>query len=358
MMTTSLSDSFDAWKQDPEGFFRHHRRLFGHLIRKHGFYGHLNCNQFEGTVELIALRMTEQPAIKRLNVYAGTIPFLLYYIKILQREVVNLSQAEDADLLKNSPNTLILKYQPLMSFIISKVLASHNSTNDLKLDMEQEVILDLMDKTDYIIENYQDTMLFRNYIWSIIYNSLLNQLKSRKWKNHRVLPFSPMVYTYDETECDRVFYIDAGFKCFNEILFSYKNNRMKLEVCLKVILSLPFTCFDLKALFRPGDSSLLTTEIMQLCQELNEKTKAAGYNQGQRFAIIGPLLNKAFNTKALYESYLHWTNDQIQKMISKLNNGKPQQFNRETFAILAEMYFMKYYGGHAPNEQALIVDSN
>ncbi len=357
MMTTSLSDGFDAWKQDPEGFFRHHRKLFGHLIRKHGFYGHLNCHQFEGTVALIALRMTEQPAVRRLNGYAGTIPFLLYYIKILQREVVNLSQAEDVDLLKNSPNTLILKYQPLMSFIISKVLASRNSSNDLKFDLEQEVILDLMNKADYINEYYQDTMLFRNYIWSIIYNSLLNQLKSRKWKNHRVLQFPPAVYAFDETDYDRVFYIDAGFKRLNEILFSYKNDRIKLEVCLKVIFSLPCTCFDLKALFSPGNSSLSTPELMQLCLELNEKTKAAGYSQSQRFAIISPLLNRAFGAKALHESYLHWTNDQIQHMISKLNNGKQQRFNRETFAILAEMYFMKFYGGHAPNEHALVVDS-
>ncbi len=349
-MMAQPSNNFDAWKTDPPGFFNRHHNLFTSIIHKHYFSGHLNEKKRKEATILIGQQMSSKPAVNSLKLFTGEASFIVYYLKILEKEIASFSQEEDLSLLKSAPKELILKYKPLVSFIISKVASRHKTVFEIKHDLEQEVLLSLFDKTGYIKKHYNHKMLFRNYIWSIIYYSLLNQLKSKKWNYTSIIGLDYVFELEDKAEDqDFIFCLYDGFRHLDHIMHSYGKQRAKLELCLKTVFSIPVSCNDLIALLADNAELLSKDELKKICRELNHKNQAAGYNQMERFAIIGPLLNKVFDTQSKSGSHLHWTNDQVHLVVNKLNNGGNRCFNRETFSILLELYFMKYYDSITSN---------
>ncbi len=358
-VTTQSSYSFDTWKKDPAGFFNLQEEWFARIIRKHYFCGHLTEKKREEAIRLIKQRMCGSSAINSLKTYSGRATFTVYYIKILKNEITAYSQDEDITLLNTAPRELVLKYKPLVDFIVSKAASTYKAVFEIKHDLEQEVLLSLFDKTDYIKKHYNQKTLFRNYLWSIIYYTLLNHLKSRKWKH---ITLDGLDYVFDIADKiedhDFVFCLYDGFRHIDHIMHSYGKQRAKLEICLKVIFSIPVSSSDLCTLFTNHNEIPPTDELGKTCQELNQKTQAAGHNQTQRFAIISPLINKAFDNQSKSDSHLHWTNKQILIIIDKLNSGDTRCFNRETFSILLEMYFMKYYDSKPLNPAPKVVYIN
>lgn len=352
-----LADNYDAWKQDPAGFFNRHRDLFKSIIRKQYFRGHLNDDELEETIGLIGQRMNGSTASKSLNTYSRKATFLIFYIKILDSEIIAFSQEEDILLLNTAPRILFLKYKPLVSFILAQIATTRKHVAVIKHDLEQELMLELISKTAYIKKHYKPNMLFRNYVWSIIYYSLLNQLKSKKWKRFAGDSLDQVFEMTDQaTDHDFIFCLHDGFRQLAHIMHSYEKQRPKLELFLKIVFSIPVSCSDLYVLFKHEDEPPPKEEIEKACMDLNYKNQAAGFNQTERFAIVSRLLNRAFNKKTKTDSFLHWVNEQIQKIIEKLNTGGARCFNRETFAMLLEMYFMKYCDGNALNNGMKVVN--
>ena len=348
-MTTIAGDTFEAWKNDPAAFFRKHRDMLARITRKHCYFGHLNKHQFEKLIDRLEGRMAEESVVQEIRKYSGKAVFLVYYIRVLEKQVVILSQEDDVRLLHENPQNLMLKYQPLVSYIVSKVFYSNNHPASIQGDLEQEIIQELIEKADYIRGNYDPSLLFRNYIWSVINHSFLNQLKKRKWRFNFGYEQGPDAeLQVQEIGSDYLLCLEDGFRQFREILHSYNHERAKLEICLKAAFSLPSLCSDFITLFDPAKSSFTEEEIETICRELNKSTRVNGFSQSQRFAIIEPLLSKAFKANARVESYLHWTNEQVAKIILKLNQNGLRCFNRDTFKILVEMYYMKYYCHQAP----------
>jgi DNA-directed RNA polymerase specialized sigma24 family protein len=348
-MQATANDSFEAWEKDPGGFFGKHREMLARIARRHCFYGHLNQRSFEGLIEHLYVRMLEDSVAQEIRQYSGRAAFLVFYIRIFEKQVVALSQEEDIRLLNDDPKSLIIKYQPLVNFIVSKILFSKTHSASIQNDLEQEIIRELIEKADYIRANYNPSMLFRNYIWKVINNSFLNQLKKKKWQfNFGCDENETEEPEARETACDLLMCMDDGFRQLRDIILSYNHDRARLEICLKAAFSLPSTCSELLTAAGDGESGFTKQEIENICQALNNSTKAGGYNQAQRFSIIEPLLNRSFKINTRAESHLHWTNQQVARMILKLNQNGLRCFNRETFAILVEMYYMKYCSRQAP----------
>lgn len=350
VMLSLDANNYDAWKKDCAGFFNRHKDLFANIIKKKYYYGHLNDNKLKDLTRVIAKRMNSKSVRENLKTYNHKASFLVFYIKNLENEITDFSQEEDIMLLNTAPQNLILKYKPLIRLIITKIGKTRKDVLDIQNDLEQEIVLSFINKTDYIKRHYKPDMLFRNYFWSIVNYSLLNQLKSKKWKKYAGASLDHVFDLADKNDDhDVVFCLNEGFRQLGEIMISYGKKQAKLELCLKALLSIPSSCIDLYALF--GNNNIVPPihELEEACMDLNNKIQAAGFSQIQRFSIICPLLNMAFKTKSKANSYLHWTNCQFQIIIDKLNKGGVRCFNRETFSIFLEMYFMKYCDGKALN---------
>jgi hypothetical protein len=336
------NNSFDDWQQDPPEFLRKHKGLVHRIITKNSFHGHLNSKQLNETIEKIAGRMLEEAATQSLLQYEGKAAFLVYYLKILVNETVRYNQEEDMRLLEADFNTLVMKYTPLIAYLVSKLTISGGQEDDTRKGLEQETATGIMEKADYIRKHYKPEKIFRNYIWSVIENSLLNQVKVKKIN---LLPIEG-VNLEKETpapgfSADQSLCLEDGFRHLQQIILSYNHEHTKLELCLKTVYSLKCTCNDMLAMFDKNKEGQ-AEEFGLICEELNKSLKAEGFTQSHRFEVIAPVLNLADGTKTFAESYLRWTNERIAEIILLLNQKGLRCIDRKTFAVLVEYYFMDY----------------
>lgn len=344
------NDTFDEWQQDPAEFLRRHRGLVARIITKKGFYGHLNQKQLNETLDAIAGRMLQEAATQSLLKYEGKAAFLVYYLKILVNETVVYNQEEDMLLLEKDFNTLVMKYRPLINYLISKLIPGGSKYGEIKEEMLQETLTFILEKADYIREHYKPGKLFRNYFWSVIDHSLLNQVKQKKIKMGPINdPDLEKEIPAADLSSDQKLCIDDGYRHLRQIILSYNHEHPKLELCLKIVYSLKCTCNDLLAMFEKNADGQ-EREFGVICDELNNSIKAKGFTQSRRFEVIAPVLNLADGTKTFAESYLRWTNERIAEIILLLNQKGLGCIDRKTFAVLVEYYFMDYRGRNNPEK--------
>jgi DNA-directed RNA polymerase specialized sigma24 family protein len=280
--------------------------------------------------------------------YEGKAAFLVFYLKVLVNETVRYNQEEDLQLLENDFNTLVMKYRPLIAYLISKLIPGGSTYDEIKEELLQETATEIMEKADYIREHYRPGKPFRNYIWSVIDHSLLNQVKHKKIKMGPVEDLNPEKDTpAADLSSDQKLCLEDGYRYLRQIILSYNHEHPKLEVCLKTAYSLKCTCQDLLAMFEKNADDQ-TEEFRLICEELNKSLKAEGFTQSRRFEVIAPVLNLSDGTKTFAESYLRWTNEQIAEIILLLNQKGLCCIDRKTFAVLVEYYFMDYCCRNTP----------
>jgi RNA polymerase sigma factor (sigma-70 family) len=236
---------------------------------------------------------------------------------------------------------LAVKYQSLVKYQVSKLVVSTNRQAHECDDMVQETLLALIEKKDYLREHFNPDKLFRNYLWTIIINILLNLLKSNQRYIHLNLDISAASGIQSE-QWNPELQIGIKDSCrqFEKIISQYGNDRPKLELCIKTALSIPLSVRDVEELFHQKNE-ILSREAEILCEQLNKSTKSGGFSQGERFSLLAPLLRRYDKSQTNPASYLHWTNHQITQIILKLNMNGLNGYTKETFSILAEMYFIK-----------------
>jgi hypothetical protein len=336
------NDSFDDWQQDPPEFLRKNKGLVHRIITKNCFYGHLNQNQLSEAVDAIAGRMLEEPATQSLLQYEGKAAFLVFYLKIAVNETVRYNQEEDMLLLGKDFNTLVMKYRPLIAYLISKLIPGGSNYDELKVDLEQETITSILEKAEYIRGHYIPGKLFRNYIWSVIDHSLINQVKAKKIiVEHPNDPNPEKETPAAGLSSDQKLCLEDSYRHLRQIILSYNHEHPKLELCLKTAYSLKCTCDDLLAMFDKNTEDQ-SEEFGLVCEELNNSIKAKGFTQSRRFEVIAPVLNSSDGTKTFAGSYLRWTNERIAEIILLLNQNGLGCIDRETFAVLVEYYYMDY----------------
>jgi DNA-directed RNA polymerase specialized sigma24 family protein len=345
MQTTDLN-SFEAWEKNPEDFFRCHREMLADITRKSEYFRHLNKREIAGFVDdRLVQKMLEEGTKEQLNGFDKKEVFLVFYLRIVQKQFVLLSHEEDIWLLKHNPGNLSRKYESMIDSIAHKVLShTHYSTGTLD-DLKQEFSEELIRKAGYILKHYDTSLPFKSYLWKVIKNSFINQLEKGKLK---ICPGSPFADNSDKLAAGDLnpelkLCIKEGCRQFKDILESYNHDRARLEVSLKTLLSLRVSHDDISKLFETDETCPAPEEIEAVCQTLNESVKAQGFNQAYRFSIIEPSLNKAFKTNTDAKSHLHWTNIRIAEIIIHLNEKGLSCFDRDTFVEMVELYYMKYF---------------
>ncbi len=344
-MKTAEFHTFESWENNPGGFLQNHREMLARVVGRSDYFRHLNNREILEFVDnKLQQKMLEEGVQQQIRGFEGEPAFLVYYLRIAQKQFVDLSHEEDIWLLKNNPGNLSRKYEPMIDSIAHKVLSNTHYPAYLLDDLKQEFSEELIRKATYILSHYDTSLPLRSYLGKVIRNSFLNQLIKGKLK---FCPGTPITRMVDEQAADDLnpelkLCIKEGCRQFKDMLESYKHDRVRLEISLKTLLSLPVSCNDISALFNTDDTSPAPEEVEAVCRALNESVKAQGFNQAYRFSIIMPLLNRAFKTNTDAKSHLHWTNIRIAEIILNLNKKGLSCFDRNTFAEMVEQYFMKY----------------
>lgn len=338
-----MVNDFEIWRSNPQNYFVRHRSLVISIFHQCYFAGHTDKRLIQQTETDLEHLMVSVAVTKRLMAYQGMTDFLLFYSKILKDVVVQYSQDEDLRLLHSDFHLLILKYKPLIDKLVDERIRILPEFEPERQDMIQQIFENLLSKHETILIQYDSEQNFRNYLWKIIKNECVNSFQR---ENKHIRRFVPMLQGNDEIFDPSDFYDDLvvkeTFRIFDGIINSYTISKKKLVVCLKVILSVKISLFDLTQLFNDHQSGYSRKELEDISKNL---TSGGETLRGIliRFHLIRPVLNLAEKANTDEHSYWRWTNQQIIHAINYLNNKHGMNFDRETLKILAEKYFEDFY---------------
>ena len=344
---------FDRWGSDPGKFYLNHAQLFRRVIGKSCFTGHLDEQKHNRFLKEIRERMNSSHVMEQLQSFQQQSTFLVFFIVILKKEVTAYSQEEDLRILNGNFNLLMLKYQPLVKQICSRLLEFYEQLKPVSKDIHQQIMANLLFRKEKIVSSYKPDHLFRNFFWSIIKNEGKNLVTSELRKYSKTISleeeFINMINTGNSTD-DGLLVQDA-LRLFHEKTLAYLHIRAKLILCLKIVHHIKIDAKDLTALFNHQIGKNYQHKVDKVIDIL--EGEIAGIDQAgilQRFMIVEELLNIAGQTETEAHSYWRWTNMQVNHIIEYLNNKYIMQFNRESFKVLIDLYFNNYYEQPAPKK--------
>jgi hypothetical protein len=343
---------FDRWENDPGKFYLGHALLFGRVIGKSCFTGHLDEHKRYRFLEEIRERMNTSHVMEQLQSFQQQSTFLVFYIVILKKEVTMYSQEEDLRLLNGSFNLIMLKYQPLVKQICSRLLEFYEQLKPVSKDIHQQIMANILSRKEKIVSSYKPEHLFKNYFWSIIKNEGKNLVTSELRKHSKTIPlekgFIGMMKT--RTSTDDGLLVQDTLMLLHEKTLAYLHIRTKLIVCLKIVCNVKIDAKDLTALFNHRAGKDYHNKVDKAIDKL-EREITSNDHAGilLRFKIVEELLNMAEQAETDAHSYWRWTNIQINHITEYLNNKHMMRFDRDSFNALIDRYFY-YYDQSAPKK--------
>lgn len=278
-------------------------------------------------------------AISRLSRFGHKSSFLLFYTAILKDVVIEQNQEEDITLLVNEFNSLIIKYQPMVNIIIDNLLPLYGVSFDLRSDVIQQLLVNLLGKRNAILSSYDFQRLFRNFIWKIAENEARNILRHERSKQIPNKPPDAFITGggFDLSSPERRLALQDAVYSFQSKLFSYMHLKHKLIFCLKVHYHHYIYPEDILKLF--GKVPELPVNNFQVTSDLLNQSEESETGKLHRFELVKAFLNSADNSQTDAQSYWRWTNHEISKIIMYLNNKHLMELNHQSFGFLLDYYF-------------------
>ncbi|NCA79359.1 MAG: sigma-70 family RNA polymerase sigma factor [Sphingobacteriia bacterium] len=330
---------YRIWKASSRKFIKLNKMKLCGLVAQKCFLGHLSANGKDEWCKKVLLLMESDEVKRSLAAFSQRGSFMVFYLSHLNDLVRQYSQNEDIHLLHHDFNSLVLKYSPLVKKVIFD-LCEHIDDENLKIrDVEQQVLENLLKKKDKIRQLFDGEGLFSNYFWAVIKNESKNLIKAAmKHSGRFVNPEYEFFRMLQNDEVTGTLVIYDAMQLFEDVLKLYFSTTAKLIVCLKIVLKLPVLAFELEALFVASKQKpIVLAEHLPNMESIHNKGILEGFERYQK------LLNIADQSETDSASYWRWTNLQIKKMISLINQKHTMTFDRETFSTLAELYFENYY---------------
>jgi len=339
-----MDDDFELWKTAPG---KYTFRLMGDLIevfKNRVFSGHLQKKQLQ-KVEYDLMRKMESEEVRKILLnYQANCDFTPFYLKIFSDICLSYSQKEDLILMQNDFPTLVLKYKPLVEIVVNIQIRGYLSFKNIQEDFVQQIIESLLNKQAVILANFNTSLLFRNYLWTIIKNESVNIVtRETRFRKHYINVCENELPAQDKTANPiNNLMLDDVFRLFDLVVNGYTVRKAKFIVCLKVELFLECSFNDLEKLISGAKNTISKEKISQIVLQLSEgHLKATGILH--RFSIVKPLLNMADCSNTDENSYWRWTNKQIDDAIIFLNAHYAMRLDREVFKIMVEKYFANYF---------------
>lgn len=335
-----MSDrDYDKWRASHRSFFIYHKELFSRVISKNSFVNHRSDSEKHEWEQKMMLCMELPEALSRLGRFGHKSSFLVFYTAILKDVVIAQNQEEDVRLLTKDFHTLIIKYQPMVNIVIDNLLPFSGVSFDLRTDVIQQLLVNLLGKRNAIFMSYDFQRLFRNFFWKIAENEAKNILRSERSKQMPNTTPDDIVAGggFDLSSPERRLVLQDAVCSFQSKLMTYLHLRHKLILCLKVHYHHYIYPDDIRRLFQNVPE--LPVNNYQVTSDLLNHTKESETGKLHRFELVRAFLNYADKSQTDAQSYWRWTNHEITKIIMYLNNKHLMELNHEVFGFLLDYYF-------------------
>jgi DNA-directed RNA polymerase specialized sigma24 family protein len=240
--------------------------------------------------------------------------------------------------LYEQPERLVEAYQPIIELIVSTFLRKGFFPSKEKMDLVQEINLQLLDnKIEQIKTHFNNSVQLRTYFSKVIYNACLEIARKQPPKHIA----TPEVFLSDTPDNTRTPFQQLAIKeemgKLRACLLALPKLRLKATICLKAIAKIPLTQDDIQFLQSPKTAP----EISLIKAKLFDNYGHLPYKEV--FSILSGLYNKIEGKSADGDSLRKWTNQLLDRFIIIMNGNPPYAaYTRETMKTLLQFYFSKY----------------
>lgn len=198
--------------------------------------------------------------------------FFIDTIRLHCRALLKNNDAEDIALLHDQPMQLVLKYQPMIAYVVHKQTAnSQDIDTETKEDLVANIQAKLLQKTanDKLAKQYKGNALFSTYLYRVIYYNLIDELRQvNRHQKTSVLKEEahlPQVSQYSQRSTTHIQYIgviEQHLKRFSTLLkILGPKKRKRFEFALKIVYRMSLNAADIRGLY-PHCSDELLVEIL------------------------------------------------------------------------------------------------
>lgn len=236
------------------------------------------------------------------------------------------------------PERLIEAYQPIIEIIVTGFLKKGFFPLKEKMDLVQEINLQLLDKKiEQIKIHFNNSVQLQTYFSKVVYNTCL-EMARKKPPQQLARPENFLTDTPDKNSSPiQQLALKEEIVRLRGCLLALPKRRHKATICLKAIAKIPLANHDIQFLQSPKTEA----EIARI------KTKLYGnyvhLEHKEVFGLLSSLYNKIEGKSSDSDSLRKWTNQILDRFVTIMNGDPPHAaYTRETMKTLLQYYFAAF----------------
>lgn len=252
---------------------------------------------------------------------------------------------EDARLLHHDPRALLTQYQPTISIIVQRFVASGMIAPEEKADLMQTINERMLrDKLRNMQAQYNYTAYVSTYFSKIVYNLCLEWQRQTKrepvFERKRELHEIEAAHE-DERGWNNVV-IAHEVQRLKTILRLFGKSRAKVELCLRLLFRMPLPAAEVRAHFSACTNAEIASLLAGFGGEYEHMTDKEVYVRAT------PFFNRHEGKNNSPDALRKWTQLKLEEILALLNGGMNRtNYERETLQILLQKYDDAEQEGHA-----------
>jgi RNA polymerase sigma factor (sigma-70 family) len=233
----------------------------------------------------------------------------------------------DVRLLREDPGKLLIRYQPVIRFIVRNLAYQGYLPRRDIVDLTQDVNRKLVERMPRIRDQYTGKCLFRTYFCVVIRNLCLEEFRKVR------LVAEPRAELYENTAPEAAsdpLVIRQEFERLQRALRLFGAESQPVWIVLRCFAGLPVTANDFSGL--AGQTELADREHM--AESVNQ---TLNLQKRDKIEILATLLTPYFPRARTPEAFRKWTSSRLDELLSLMNGRPPKSaYTLEILYILLE----------------------
>jgi RNA polymerase sigma factor (sigma-70 family) len=239
---------------------------------------------------------------------------------------------EDRHLLQVSPQTLVVRHQPVIRQVVRHFMRRGAFTLHDEDDLVQELSVKLLEKTPKMQAEFKGRATVRTYLAAVIRNICLDTMRKDRHAI-RTEPFVECAVDAAEDPYARAL-IEEEKARFQAILLQYAASRPRVILCLKLRFRIALTPSDLRNI----DPQCTDEDIREFLAAFPDPYERL--TDQEIYKRITPLLNRIEGKATTIDAFRKWSHNRLTEIISLLNGTPPTgKHTEETLGLLLEEVF-------------------
>ena len=269
-----------------------------------------------------------------------------------------ISKDNDINLLKSNPNSLMIKYKPVIeSLVVKKLIKPGYFQFQEKDDIVQEVATGLFHDIEKIRKSFNGYSKFRPFFVRIIINrceglrrdvykqetkKIINDNPDNPTFEKKIVYSKKYSYTglninnhYSNIDTDKEAILGSELEYLDAIFRMYSLQKPKLLICLKLFSGYPITYKDLK-FYKNNCEQDIYKRVIEFAENNTDNTKDINYQ------VLTDFFNCCDKTEKKKDALRKWLTNILSAIIRLLNKDSLSPvYNKQTIMGLISLYFNK-----------------